>query len=142
MQKIKTLDEIRKDFSPAKNTYELHKSRLTIGDKIALFITKMVGNLTFFYICLVLVIVPFVFPPTLSFVHFLSSGVIQLLLLPLIMINQNLQDRHAKLIAEHDYETSVRAEKEIEAVLMHLEQQDKTMLEILRRIEKLEKNKK
>jgi uncharacterized membrane protein len=54
------------------------------------------------------------------------------------MIGQNLQGRHAELRAQSDYETNVEAEKEIEAILLHLEKQDQTMLDILNRLEKME----
>ena len=75
-------------------------------------------------------------------VFYISSGYLQLILLPLIMVGQNLQGRHAELRAEHDYETNIKAEKEVEAILLHLEKQDETMMEILKRIESLEKERK
>lgn len=57
------------------------------------------------------------------------------------MVGQNLQGRHAELRAQHDYETNVKAEKEIESILLHLEKQDEMMIDILHRIETLEKKK-
>jgi len=54
------------------------------------------------------------------------------------MVGQNIQGKHAELRAEHDFETDKKAEREIETILFHLENQQKLMLEILRRIEKLE----
>lgn len=64
--------------------------------------------------------------------------IIQIHLMPLIKVGQNIQGQHAEL-SEHDYETDKRAEKEIETILLQLENQQQLMLEILRRIEKLEK---
>ena len=93
----------------------------------------------FFYTCVVLVTIPLLLPPTLPVIQYLSSGYLQLILLPLIMVGQNLQGRHAELRAENDYKTNVKAEKEIEAILLHLEKQDETMLEILKRLDKVEK---
>ena len=75
-------------------------------------------------------------------VQYVSSGYLQLIFLPLIMVGQNLQGRHAEIRAEHDYETNIKAEKEIESILLHLEKQDEMMLEILKRIEKMESLKK
>lgn len=57
------------------------------------------------------------------------------------MVGQNLQGRHAEIRAQHDFDTNVKAEKEIETILLHLEKQDEMMLEILQRIEKIEKRK-
>ncbi len=138
---IKTITDIKNEFAPIANTNEVHKSRLTKADKIALFITGKIGTMGFFYVCVILATIPIVFRPAMSVVQYISSGFLQLVLLPLILIGQNLQGRHAELRAQHDYDTNVKAEKEIESILLHLEKQDELMLDILRRIEKLEKAK-
>jgi uncharacterized membrane protein len=140
-EKIKTIADIRREFAPIVNTNEVAKNRLSKTDKVALFITKHIGTMGFFYGCTVLVTIPILFPTTLPVIQYISAGFLQLLFLPLIMIGQNLQGRHTELRAQHDYETNVKSEKEIEAILLHLEKQDATMLEILRRIEALEKKK-
>ena len=46
------------------------------------------------------------------------------LLTPLIMVGQNLLGHHAEVRAEHDLEVNVRAEREIEVILRHLEYQN------------------
>jgi len=61
---------------------------------------------------------------------------IQIFLMPLIMIGQNLQGRHAEERAESDFEVNVRAEKEIEVILLHLDHQNELILKILKGIEK------
>jgi uncharacterized membrane protein len=55
--------------------------------------------------------------------------------MPLIMIGQNLQGRHAEKRAESDFEVNVKAEKEIETILLHLERQNDLMLKILNKLE-------
>lgn len=141
MEKIRTIADLRKEFAPIVNTNEIHQSHLTKTDKLALFIVKKVGTMGFFYICTILVTVPLIFTPAMPIIQYISSGYLQLILLPLIMVGQNLQGRHAELRAQHDYETNVKAEKEVEAILLHLEKQDEMMLDILKRIEKIEKGK-
>jgi uncharacterized membrane protein len=138
---IKTIADLRKEFAPIQNTNEIHRQHLSVSDKIALSITRRVGTMEFFYFCIVLAAAPIAIPAALPLVQYISSGFLQLVFLPLIMVGQNLQGRHAELRAEHDYATNVKAEKEIEAILLHLEKQDEIMLDILRRIEKLEKQK-
>lgn len=138
MEKIKTIADIRREFAPIVNTNQVHKSRLSRTDKIALAITKRVGTMGFFYACAIMVTIPLIFAPAMPIVQYISSGYLQLILLPLIMVGQNLQGRHAELRAEHDYETNIKAEKEIESILLHLEKQDEMMLDILKRIEKME----
>ena len=141
MEKIQTIADLRRDFAPIQNTNEIHKSRLSKTDKVALYITNKIGTMGFFYFCVILVTVPLLIPSTMPVIQYMSSGYLQLILLPLILIGQNLQGKHAELRAQHDYETNVKAEKEIEAVLLHLEKQDEMMMDILKRIEKLESSK-
>ena len=77
------------------------------------------------------------FDPFPAFVLWLFiSNMIQIFLMPLIMIGQNLQGRHAEKRAELDFDVNVRAEKEIEIILMHLEHQNELILKILENIEK------
>jgi uncharacterized membrane protein len=77
------------------------------------------------------------FDPYPAFVLWLfMSNMIQIFLMPLIMIGQNLQSDHAEARAEADFDVNVRAEEEIETILMHLESQNKLMMEILERLDK------
>jgi uncharacterized membrane protein len=79
------------------------------------------------------------FDPAPAFVLWLFvSNLIQIHLMPLIMVGQNLQARHSELRAEADFEINQKAEREVETVLDHLSSQNDLMLEILRRIERLE----
>jgi uncharacterized membrane protein len=38
-------------------------------------------------------------------------------------------------MAEHDYEINTKAEQEVKSIMLHLEQQDEVMIDILRRLE-------
>lgn len=62
-------------------------------------------------------------------------------LMPLIMIGQNLQSRHSEARAESDYEINVKAEREIEVVLHHLEYQNALILKIVSNLDKMAGNK-
>jgi len=60
------------------------------------------------------------FDPFPAFVaYLLISNVIQILLMPLIMVGQNLQGRHSETRAELDFEVNQKAEKEVMATLLH-----------------------
>jgi uncharacterized membrane protein len=59
------------------------------------------------------------------------SNMIQIFLMPLIMIGQNLQSKHAELRAAEDYLINKKAETEIETILMHLENQNELIIQIL-----------
>jgi uncharacterized membrane protein len=115
-------------------------------DKIALWITDHVGSMGFFVIIFlwttlwlgwnVLAPNPLRFDPFPAFVFWLFiSNMIQLFLMPLIMIGQNLQSRHADVRAETDLKINELAEIENETILIHLENQNEIILQILKHIE-------
>jgi len=64
------------------------------------------------------------------------SNMIQLFILPLIMIGQNLQGRHAELRVENDFEINLKSEKEIETILSELKKQGELISKISKRLEK------
>lgn len=143
------IEKIKKEY-PIKNVNVVHRSQLSKMDKLALFVTEKIGTMGFFFIIFAWtfiwlgwnVMAPknLRFDPYPAFVLWLFiSNLIQIHLMPLIMVGQNIQGKHAELRSEHDFETDKRAEKEIETILNHLENQQKLILEILRKIEKLEK---
>jgi uncharacterized membrane protein len=54
--------------------------------------------------------------------------------MPLIMVGQNLQSRHGEVRAENDLEVNVRAEREIEAILRHLEYQNTMLIAMVQKL--------
>jgi uncharacterized membrane protein len=56
------------------------------------------------------------------------------------MIGQNLQSRHSELRAEQDFAINKKAETEIETILMHLENQNDLMLQILKQLKESDAN--
>ena len=145
--KPKTLDEIKALRKPIRNTNIDTKQKLSRLDKLALWITQRVGTMGFFFIIFVWTVcwlgwnslapVQMRFDPFPAFVLWLFiSNMIQIFLMPLIMIGQNLQSNHAEARAEADFEVNTKAELEIETILMHLENQNKIIVEILDKLEK------
>lgn len=140
-----TLLELKKLRKPLKNINVEHKERLTKLERFAIWITSRIGSMGFFFIIFVwtlfwlswntLVSQEFRFDPFPAFVLWLFiSNMIQILLLPLIMVGQNLQGRHSEARAEADFEVNFKAEREIEAILTHLEHQDELILQVLKEL--------
>jgi uncharacterized membrane protein len=134
----------------SRNVNIRHKERLSRMDKLAIGITKKVGSMGFFMVVFTwtavwlawntLAPVQLRFDPFPAFVLWLFiSNMLQIFLMPLIMVGQNLQSRHAEIRAEEDYLINKKAELEIETILTHLENQDKLILQILAKMEKEEK---
>ena len=55
--------------------------------------------------------------------------------MPLIIVWQSLQSWHSEARAQADFDVNIKAEEEIEAILLHLENQNKLILQILEKIE-------
>jgi uncharacterized membrane protein len=62
------------------------------------------------------------------------SNVIQILLMPLIMLGQNIQGRHSERRAQHDLEVNVRAEEKIEGILNHLEYKNAILIAMVQKL--------
>ena len=102
--------------------------------RLALWITSHVGTMGLFLIVFAWTVLwlgwnllaqqSLRFDPPEGFVLWLFlSNLIQILLMPLIMVGQNVIGKHAQARAEHDLEINVKAEQEIEVILHHLEHQ-------------------
>jgi uncharacterized membrane protein len=146
-QKLPSVEEIRKKFKPFRNVNIQHRSNLSKIDKVAIWITTHVGSMGFFIIIFgwtfiwltwnTLAPVQLRFDPFPAFVLWLFiSNMIQIFLMPLIMIGQNIQSRHSEILAEEDFAINKKAEVEIETILMHLENQNELIIQILKQIQK------
>jgi uncharacterized membrane protein len=147
IHKPKTLEELKTLRKPIRNANIEAKQKFSSLDKLALWITNHVGTMGFFFIIFLWTVCwlgwnslapkPLRFDPHPAFVLWLFiSNMIQIFLMPLIMIGQNLQSNHAEVRAEADFEVNTKAELEIETILMHLENQNKLIMDILEKIEK------
>jgi uncharacterized membrane protein len=141
-----TIKELIAQRKPVRNVNILHRETFTGLEKIALYITEKVGTMGFFFLVSIWTIawlswntfapVALRFDAFPAFVLWLFiSNVLQLLFLPLIMVGQNLQGRHAEARAQNDFEINVKAEREIEAILLHLEKQGEQVERILNHLE-------
>lgn len=116
-------------------------------ERFAATVTRSVGTMGFFFILTLWTLgwlfwnmwapLNLRFDPAPAFVIWLfASNVIQLILLPLVMVGQNIEGKFAEKRAQADYEINKKAEREIEAVIAHLENQNELLLEIARKIDK------
>ncbi|HSX33728.1 MAG TPA: DUF1003 domain-containing protein [Candidatus Saccharimonadales bacterium] len=129
-----------------QNINNTHKAGLHVQDKIALAITTAVGTMYavyFFTLCLAgwmlwqgaIAKHPFD-PYPFAFLLFMGN-IVQLLLMPLIMVGQNIQSKHAELRADEEYQTTLTSYHDLEAILRHLDAQDQQLLRQTKLIEEL-----
>jgi len=139
------LEELKRRREAYMKTLKGDAKNVTTLDKLALWITDKVGSMGFFVIIFIWttcwlswnILSPekMRFDPYPAFVLWLFiSNMIQLFLMPLIMIGQNLQSRHADMRAETDLKINELADIENETILMHLENQNEMILEILKKM--------
>ena len=141
------LAELKKTRKPIRNVNIEHRERLTRLERFAVWITDHIGTMGFFLFIFtwtilwlgwnVLAPAELTFDPYPAFVLWLFiSNMIQIFLMPLLLIGQNLQGKHASARAEADFEVNTKAEREIGAILEHLENQDNVMQAILKKLGK------
>jgi CRP-like cAMP-binding protein len=134
-----------------RNANIVHERSLSAVDRFAIAMTDKVGSIGFFLIIAGWTVlwtgynilaseVPALhwpaFDPFPAFVaYLLISNVIQILLMPLIMVGQNLQGRHAETRAELDFEVNQKAEKEIMSTLLHLERNTDLLLQLMQHLD-------
>lgn len=129
-----------------QNINQLHQKKLGAQDKIALFITTAVGTMYAVYLFAFFMISwmfwqsylthrPFD-PYPFAFLLFLGN-IVQLLLMPLIMVGQNIQGKHLEIRAEEEYKTTKSSYRDIEHILAHLDAQDKELLRQTKLLEEL-----
>jgi uncharacterized membrane protein len=129
---------------PLRDSNQEAKTGLSRLDRLAVWITARVGTMGFFLLIFTWSAVWLAwnflapkrlqFDPPMAFVFWLFiSNLIQILLMPLIMVGQNIQGRHAELRADSDLEINVKAEREIEVILAHLEYQNELLIDLAKR---------
>ncbi len=131
---------------PLRNIYFSQKEHQTGTKKLATWVTAKIGTMGFFYILVAWTVLWLgwnVFAPVhlrfdefpTFFVWIFISNLMQLFFMPLILVGQNLQGTHSDARAAADFELNQMAEKEIDTILIHLENQNDIMIDILKRLE-------
>ena len=132
------LEELKKLKKPV-NANVKHKEGLNLLDKVAVFITSIVGTMwcAIAFTLLALISLPdAIRGGKATMIAWIAQTFLQLVLLSVIMVGQNLQNKHSEARAEADFDVDVKSELEAETILEHLENQNETMLEILNKLDK------
>ena len=147
---LPTAEQVKGRRKAKRNINEQHQESLTTLERLATWITNHIGTMGFFIIILcwtvlwlgwnLLAPARLRFDPGTGFVFWLFiSNMIQILLMPLIMVGQNLQGRHSEMRAEQEFNTTQQTEHEVEIVLRYLEAGHEALKEMDKRLEALEK---
>jgi uncharacterized membrane protein len=120
-----------------QNVNKRHQQQLDLQDRLALVITSAVGTMyAVYFFAMVLAgwmlwqgaVAKHPFDPyPFAFLLFMGN-IVQLLLMPLIMVGQNIQGRHTELRADEEYKTTTTSFHDLEQIMAHLDAQDKELL--------------
>jgi uncharacterized membrane protein len=93
-----------------------HASSLSFNERIALRITVIVGSMWCAYLFALIAFVGFPFKggTPLEYVLWLSSEFLQLVLLPIIIVGQNVQAKHAALMADEQFKLVKKIDRLVE----------------------------
>lgn len=144
---VPSLEEVVKARKPLRNVPLEHREALSHAERFTLFMHRRIGSLGFFFFLIAWTIawlgwnifapIEQRFDPAPAFVIWLfASNILQLILLPVIMVGQNIEGRAAERRAQSDFEINQRSSEEIKVVIGHLENQNELLLEILRKTER------
>jgi uncharacterized membrane protein len=132
------------DHGPILDVNRAHEQSLTFGNRVADRFAEVMGSWTFIIVQSLILAVWIVVNVIAWIQHWDPYPFILLNLAlsfqaayaaPIIMMSQNRQADKDRLMAEHDYHINTKAEREVKAIMHHLEQQDDIMIDILRRLE-------
>src|SRR5215469_778628 len=127
-----------------KNVNEVRaQGQLSLDDKIAVFITRIVSTMQMTYIFAILAIIGFPgfnATPT-QYVQWVSQTFIQLVALSVLAVGQQVLSKQGELMSEEQYHTTMNSYKDIEQIMQHLCAQDAELLRHAKMLEHLlEKN--
>ena len=127
-----------------KNVNEVHaQGQLSLNDKIAVFITRIVSTMQTTYIFAILAIIGFPgfnATPT-QYVQWVSQTFIQLVALSVLAVGQQVLSKQGELMAQEQYHATINSYHDIEQIMQHLCAQDAELLRHAKMLEHLlEKN--
>ena len=136
-------------FPSITNINEQMASKLTRGERVADKISAVIGSWPFIIIqsCILLAWISFnvylminpsaikAFDPYPFILLNLALSFQAAYTGPIVLMSENRQAKRDRMVAENDYTTNVKAEKEIRQIMEHLRRQDAMMQEVLAKLE-------
>jgi uncharacterized membrane protein len=133
------------DHPPVRDLNRETERRLTLADRIAMDLTRLIGSWVFLLAQFGLIVV-WVLLNALSLIRRWDPYPFQFLNLiltlevaawvSLLLMAFNRQSDRDRLRAQHDYELNVKGEEELKALMNHLMHQDEILLQIVNRLDR------
>jgi hypothetical protein len=117
--------------------------QLTFNDRLGLFITKRVGSMwaAYLFFALTLVSLPAALASgnTLIIVSWVAQTFLQLVLLPIIIVGQNIQAAASDARAKATYDDATAILHEAKQIQSHLHLQDEALDKLIKDLARVEK---
>jgi len=118
-----------------RNVNQRHKDNMSPLNKLGLQITKAVGTMVcaIIFTCLSLVSLPAALKShsLIIIVGWIAQTFLQLVLLPIIIVGQNMQSKHTEVMADEEFKTTQTTYHDLE----HLINMNKQQLELLTKLQ-------
>ena len=136
--------EARKVAGPAvSKRHHTSKGKLSLNERFGLFITQSVGTMwaayVFFGLTLVSLPAALASGNVIVIVSWVAQTFLQLVLLPIIIVGQNIQAKSSDERAIATYEDAGAILEEAKEIQSHLGTQDEALEHLISRVEQLEK---
>lgn len=129
-----------------RNANDAHKKEMQgLNAQFAVILTRLVGSMPTAYLFVLLALIGlagilgYISPLAAILIAWLSQTLIQLVLLPVIMVGQNVLNRKQEIQADEMFSTTEKSFHDIEQVMQHLSAQDAEILKHTASLEKLQK---
>ncbi|HQT66297.1 MAG TPA: hypothetical protein PLC74_01700 [Acetobacteraceae bacterium] len=93
-----------------------------INDAIALRSNAIFATMGFFWFCLVFSLIPLKWPATMPFVQYASSGVLQLIALPLLGVGTILAARSSDKLAKEQHDAVIETVRDMHELMTEIHQ--------------------
>jgi hypothetical protein len=100
-----------------------------LNDGIALRSNAVFATMGFFWFCLIFSLIPLKWPASLPFVQYASSGVLQLIALPLLGVGTVLAARSSDRLAKEQHDAVMETVANLHALMDELHQMHKELTE-------------
>jgi uncharacterized membrane protein len=109
------------------NANKRHRQNMSLLDRIGLKITNLVGTMVcaILFTCLALVSLPAAIRShsLIIIVAWIAQTFLQLVLLPIIMVGQNIQSQHSAVVADEQFKTTQTTYHDLEHLIAINERQ-------------------
>jgi uncharacterized membrane protein len=116
------------------NANQSHKDKLNILDRVGVIITRSVGTM---WAAIIFTVLALISLPTALATHdrivivaWIAQTFLQLILLPIIMVGQNIQGKHTESMADEEFKTTQTTYKDLEHLILINKQQLDLLLKL------------